>query len=174
MKPSGSGTKVSGPKTPEKPKVLASGMYAISSKNITPPRQGDWAPPTPKKKHVTFQEPSRVSTTHTKQPAVNNHKQPNSSLNDKRFGSLKNVVCGACNKCLLSFTHDKCYVRSVNTMHAKIPQVARPKMIPKNVRKTDITVAYRIVPQWKPTGRQFILCDIYGPKKSKAPTSKPL
>nr|GFA51559.1 hypothetical protein [Tanacetum cinerariifolium] len=32
-------------------------------------------------------------------------------------------------------------------------------------RKTDITVAYRIVPQWKPTGRQFILCDIYGPKK---------
>nr|GFA55550.1 integrase, catalytic region, zinc finger, CCHC-type, peptidase aspartic, catalytic [Tanacetum cinerariifolium] len=29
MKPSGSGTKVSGPKTPEKPKVLAPGMYAI-------------------------------------------------------------------------------------------------------------------------------------------------
>nr|GFB25466.1 hypothetical protein [Tanacetum cinerariifolium] len=184
MKPSGSGTKVSGPKTPEKPKVLAPGM----------------------KKHLTFQEPPRVSTTHTKQPAVNNHKQPNvnvivstrltpaaevskpqftrenqksrvlptknesarrvedhprnlnkrnnvnSSLIDKRFGSVKNVVCGACNKCLVSFTHDKCYVYSVNTMHAKIPQVARPKTIPKNVRKTDITVAYRIVPQWKPTG----------------------
>nr|GEZ83471.1 hypothetical protein [Tanacetum cinerariifolium] len=41
MKPSGSGTKVSGPKTPEKPKVLAPGMYAISSKYITPPRRGD-------------------------------------------------------------------------------------------------------------------------------------
>nr|GFB09337.1 hypothetical protein [Tanacetum cinerariifolium] len=53
-------------------------------------------------------------------------------------------------------------------------KVARPKTIPKNVRKTDITVAYRIVPQWKPTDRQFILCDIYGPKKSKAPTAKPL
>nr|GEZ86474.1 hypothetical protein [Tanacetum cinerariifolium] len=52
--------------------------------------------------------------------------------------------------------------------------VACPKTIPKNVRKTDITVAYRIVPQWKPTGRQFILCDIYGPKKSKAPTARPL
>nr|GFC05012.1 hypothetical protein [Tanacetum cinerariifolium]GFC28685.1 hypothetical protein [Tanacetum cinerariifolium] len=228
MKPSGSGTKVSGPKTPEKPKVLASGMYAISSKYITPPRRGDWAPPTPRKKHVTFQEPPRVSTTHTKQPAVNNHKQPNvnvivstglthavevskpqftrenqksrvlptknesarrvedhprnlnkrnnvnSSLNDKRFGSVKNAVCGACNKCLVSFTHDICYVRSVNTMHAKKPQDARPKMIPKNVRKTYITVAYKIVPQWKPTGRQFILCDIYGPKKSTAPTAKPL
>nr|GEX73904.1 ribonuclease H-like domain-containing protein [Tanacetum cinerariifolium] len=47
----GSGTKVSGPKTPEKPKVLAPGMYAISSKYITPPRRGDCAPPTPKKKH---------------------------------------------------------------------------------------------------------------------------
>nr|GFA71312.1 hypothetical protein [Tanacetum cinerariifolium] len=54
MKPSGSGTKVSGPKTLEKPKVLAPGMYAISSKYITPPRRGDWAPPTPRKKHVTF------------------------------------------------------------------------------------------------------------------------
>nr|GFC35033.1 hypothetical protein [Tanacetum cinerariifolium] len=73
----GSGTKVSGPKIPEKPKVLAPGMYAISSKYITPPRRGDWAPPTPRKKHVTFQEPPRVSTTNTKQPTVNNHKQPN-------------------------------------------------------------------------------------------------
>nr|GEY70237.1 hypothetical protein [Tanacetum cinerariifolium] len=228
MKPSGSGTKVSRPKTPEKPKVLAPGMYAISSKYITPLGRGDWAPPTPKKKHVMFQEPPRDSTTHVKQPAVNNHKQPNvnvivstgltpaaevskpqftrenqksrvlptknesarrvedhprnfnkrnnvnSSLNDKRFGSVKNAVCDACNKCLVSFTHDKCYVHSVNTMHAKKPQVARLKTIPKNVRKTDITVAYRIVPQWKSTGRQFILCDIYGPKKSKAPTAKPL
>nr|GEZ97875.1 hypothetical protein [Tanacetum cinerariifolium] len=52
-------------------------MYAISSEYITPPRREDWAPPTPRKKHVTFQEPLRVSTTHTKQPAINNHKQPN-------------------------------------------------------------------------------------------------
>nr|GFC28017.1 hypothetical protein [Tanacetum cinerariifolium] len=175
MKPSGSGTKVSGPKTPEKPKVLAPGMYVISSKYITPPKRGYWALLTPRKKHVTFQEPPRVSTTHTKQLAVNNHKQPNvnvivstgltpaaevskpqftrenqksrvlptknesaervedqprnlnkrnnvnSSSNDKRFGFVKNVVCGACNKCLVSFTHDKCYVHSVNTMHAKKP-----------------------------------------------------
>nr|GFD37116.1 hypothetical protein [Tanacetum cinerariifolium] len=105
---------------------------------------------------------------------LNKRNNVNSSLNDKRFGSVKNIVCGACNTCLVSFIHDKCYVRSVNTMHAKKPQVAHHKMIPKNVRKTDITVAYRIVPQWKPTGRQFILCDIYGPKKSKAPTAKPL
>nr|GEZ19847.1 retrovirus-related Pol polyprotein from transposon TNT 1-94 [Tanacetum cinerariifolium] len=96
-------------------------------------------------------------------------------VNVKCFGSVlnKNAVCFYCNKCLVSFTHDNCYVRSMNSMHAK-KRVARPKTIPNNVRKTDITVAYRIVPQWKTTGRQFILCDIYGPKKSKAPIAKPL
>nr|GFA35379.1 hypothetical protein [Tanacetum cinerariifolium] len=176
MKPSGSGTKVSGPKTPEKPKVVAPWMYAISSKYITPPRPGEWAPPTPRKKHVTVLPTKNKSARRVEDYPRNLNKRNNvnSSLNDKRFGSVKNVICDACKKCLVSFTHDKCYVRSVNTMHAKKPQVARPKMIPKNVRKTDITIAYRIVPQWKPTDRQFILCDIYGPKKSKAPTAKPL
>ncbi|GKC47143.1 hypothetical protein Tco_1064865, partial [Tanacetum coccineum] len=96
-------TKVSGPKTPEKPKVLTPGMYAISSKYIPPPKRADWIPPTLRKKHV-----------------------------------------------------------------------ARPKTTPKYIRKTDITVAPRIVPQWKPTGRQFLLCDIYGPKKSLTPIAKPL
>nr|GEX67247.1 putative ribonuclease H-like domain-containing protein [Tanacetum cinerariifolium] len=143
MKPSGSNTKVSGPKTIEKPKVLAPGMYGISSKYITPPRRGDWAPPAPRKKHVTFQEPPKVSTPHTKQPAVNNHKQPN-----------VNVI--------------------LSKRLTPVAKVAFPKTIPKNVRKTVITVAYRIVSQWKPTSQQFILCDIYGPKKSKAPTAKPL
>ncbi|GJR29972.1 hypothetical protein Tco_1106204 [Tanacetum coccineum] len=233
MKPSGCDTKVSGPKTPEKPKVLAPGMYAISSKYIPPPKRADWIPPTPRKKHVTFQEPTRASTRHTKQTAVNNHKKPNvnvivstgmkpaagvsktqsksdnqksrvlpsknvsarriedhprnlnkkknvnSSLYVKRFGyvSNKNAVCGACDKCLVSFNHDSCLVinvPSMNTMHAKKPQVARPKTTPKYIRKTDITVAPRIVPQWKPTGRQFLLCDIYGPKKSLTPIAKPL
>nr|GFB71674.1 hypothetical protein [Tanacetum cinerariifolium] len=74
VKPSGSGTNVSRPKTPEQPNVLAPGMYAISSRYITPPRRGDWAPPTPKKKQVTFQKTPRVSTTHTKQTDVNNQK----------------------------------------------------------------------------------------------------
>ncbi|GJV21828.1 putative reverse transcriptase domain, ribonuclease H-like domain, aspartic peptidase domain protein [Tanacetum coccineum] len=233
MKPSGCDTKVSGPETPEKPKVLVPGMYVIRSKYIPPPKRADWIPPTPRKKHVTFQEPTRASTRHTKQTAVNNHKKPNvnvivstgmkpaagvsktqsksdnqksrvlpsknvsarriedhprnlnkkknvnSSLYVKRFGyvSNKNAVCGACDKCLVSFNHDSCLVinvPSMNTMHAKKPQVARPKTTPKYIRKTDITVAPRIVPQWKPTGRQFLLCDIYGPKKSLTPIAKPL
>ncbi|GJV26186.1 hypothetical protein Tco_1378881 [Tanacetum coccineum] len=51
------------PTVPEKPKVLTSGMYAISSKYIVPPRRVNRAEPTPlpKKKQVTFQEPPRTS-----------------------------------------------------------------------------------------------------------------
>ncbi|GJW63142.1 retrovirus-related pol polyprotein from transposon TNT 1-94 [Tanacetum coccineum] len=110
---------------------------------------------------------------------LNKKKNVNSSLYVKRFGyvSNKNAVCGACDKCLDSFNHDSCLVinvPSMNTMHAKKPQVARPKTTPKYIRKTYITVAPRIVPQWKPTGRQFLLCDIYGPMKSLTPIAKTL
>nr|GEZ03418.1 hypothetical protein [Tanacetum cinerariifolium] len=47
------------PIVPEKPKVLAPGMYAIISKYIVPPRRVNRAEPTPlpKKKQATFQEP---------------------------------------------------------------------------------------------------------------------
>nr|GEZ26216.1 hypothetical protein [Tanacetum cinerariifolium] len=47
------------PIVPEKPKVLAPGMYAISFKYIVPPRRVNRAEPTPlpKKKQATFQEP---------------------------------------------------------------------------------------------------------------------
>nr|GEV96486.1 hypothetical protein CTI12_AA530670 [Tanacetum cinerariifolium] len=51
------GKKNSGPTgTPTKSKVLASGMYAISSKYIPPQKRADWVQPTllPKKKQVTF------------------------------------------------------------------------------------------------------------------------
>ncbi|GJV39642.1 hypothetical protein Tco_1418082 [Tanacetum coccineum] len=110
---------------------------------------------------------------------LNKKKNVNSSLYVKRFGyvSNKNAVCGACDKCLVSFNHDSFLVinvPSMNTIHAKKPQVARPKTTPKYIKKTDITVAPRIVPQWKPTGRQFLLYDIFGLKKSLTPISKPL
>nr|GEX64338.1 hypothetical protein [Tanacetum cinerariifolium] len=131
------------------------------------------------------------------QPTVNNHKQPNvnvivsagltpaAEVSKPQFTreNQKSRVLPTKNESarrvedhprnlnkrnnVNSSLNDKCFGSVKNA-------VARPKTIPKNVKKTDITVAYRIVPQWKPTSRQFILCDIYGPKKSKAPTAKPL
>nr|GFB78303.1 hypothetical protein [Tanacetum cinerariifolium] len=82
MKPSGSGTKVSGPKTPEKLKVLALGMYTKSSKYIPPQKRADWAQPTllPKKKQVTFLEPYRTSSRSTQKPLVQ-HKKPTIPVN---------------------------------------------------------------------------------------------
>ncbi|GJY84790.1 hypothetical protein Tco_0498816 [Tanacetum coccineum] len=201
MKPSGCDTKVSRPKTPEKPKVLAPGMYAISSK-YTPHQNELIGFHRPLGRSMLRMKPAaRVSKTLSKSdnqksrvlPSknvsarriedhprnLNKKKNVNSSLYVKRFGyvSNKNAVCGACDKCLVSFNHDSCLVinvPSMNTMHAKQPQVARPKTTPKYIRKTNITIAPRIVPQWKPTGRQFLLCDIYGLKKSLTPIAKPL
>ncbi|GJV41333.1 retrovirus-related pol polyprotein from transposon TNT 1-94 [Tanacetum coccineum] len=184
MKPSGCDTKVSGPKTPEKPKVLAPGMYAISSKYIPPPKRADWIPPTPRKKHVTFQEPTRASTRHTKQTAVNNHKKPNVNVivstgmktcaGVSKFQSSKMLITRSLEFCLIRI----CLVinvPSMNTMHAKKPQVARPKTTPKYIRKTDIIGCSQncssVEAHWR---NQFLLCDIYGPKKSLTPIAKPL
>nr|GFA79019.1 integrase, catalytic region, zinc finger, CCHC-type, peptidase aspartic, catalytic [Tanacetum cinerariifolium] len=124
MKPSGSGTKVSGPKTPEKPKVLASGMYVIRLTPAAEVRKPQFTKENQKSRVLpTKNESTRRVEDHLRN--LNKRNNVNSSLIDKRFGSVKNVVCGACNKCLVSFTHDKCYVRSVNTMHAKKPQVVQ-------------------------------------------------
>nr|GFB67169.1 hypothetical protein [Tanacetum cinerariifolium] len=127
MKPSGSGTKVSGPKTPEKPKVLAPGMYAISSKYITHLDKEIGL------HQLLGRSMSRLT------PAAEVSKPQFTRENQKsRVLPTKNE----------SARRVEDHPRNLN----KRNNVARPKTIPKNVRKTDITVAYRIVPQWKATG----------------------
>ncbi|GJS20524.1 hypothetical protein Tco_0449156 [Tanacetum coccineum] len=167
MKPSGCDTKVSGPKTPEKNlKVLAPGMYAISSKYIPPPKQADWIPPTPRKKHVTFQEPTRASTRHTKQTAVNNHKKPNVNV----IVSTGMKPAAGVSKTQSKSDNQKSRVLPLRNLK---PQVARPKTTPNILRKTDLPL-HQNCSSMNPTSRQFLLCDIYGPKKSMTPIAKPL
>nr|GEV11647.1 hypothetical protein [Tanacetum cinerariifolium] len=71
------------PIVPEKPKVLAPGMYAISSKYIVPPRRYNRAEPTPlpKKKQATFQELPRPSNRPTQKTVVQQNKKPNIYVN---------------------------------------------------------------------------------------------
>nr|GEV63261.1 hypothetical protein [Tanacetum cinerariifolium] len=71
------------PIVPEKPKVLAPGMYAISSKYIVPPRRVNRAEPThlPKKKQATFQEPPRPSNRPIQKTVVQQNKKPNIHVN---------------------------------------------------------------------------------------------
>nr|GEX02869.1 hypothetical protein [Tanacetum cinerariifolium] len=66
------------PIVPEKPKVLAPGMYAISSKYIIPPQRVNRAEPTrlPKKKKATFQEPPRPSNRPIQKIVVQQNKKP--------------------------------------------------------------------------------------------------
>nr|GEY67516.1 hypothetical protein [Tanacetum cinerariifolium] len=71
------------PIVPEKPKVLAPGMYAISSKYIVPPRRVNRAKQThlPKKKQATFQDPPRPSNRPTQKTIVQQNKKPNIHVN---------------------------------------------------------------------------------------------
>nr|GEX26115.1 hypothetical protein [Tanacetum cinerariifolium] len=71
------------PIVPEKPKVLALEMYAISSKYIVPPQRVNRAEPTPlpKKKQATFQEPPRPSNRPTQKTVVPQNKKPNIHVN---------------------------------------------------------------------------------------------
>nr|GFC97763.1 hypothetical protein [Tanacetum cinerariifolium] len=77
------GKKNSGPTgTPTKSKVLASGMYAISSKYIPPQKRADWVQPTllPKKKQVTFLEHHRTLPRSSQKLPVQ-HKKPTLPVN---------------------------------------------------------------------------------------------
>nr|GEU69485.1 putative reverse transcriptase domain-containing protein [Tanacetum cinerariifolium] len=73
------GNKTSGTTKPANPKVIASGMYAISPKYIVPQRRTNRETPIPfpKKKQVTFQETPKPSPRFTKKPVAPLLKKPN-------------------------------------------------------------------------------------------------
>ncbi|GJU85131.1 hypothetical protein Tco_1292677 [Tanacetum coccineum] len=138
-----------GPTEPEKPKVLASMMYAKSSKYIVPPKRSNWVQPTLllKKKQVTFQDSHRTSQRPTQKPPVRQHKKPTVPVNF--------------------------VVRSTKSVNAKPHQAKRVVNTSRNAWQATKDEVARIVPKWKLTGRRFNLCDIYGPSKSTKPIVKP-
>nr|GEX05087.1 hypothetical protein [Tanacetum cinerariifolium] len=71
------------PIVPGKPKVLAPGMYSISSKYIISPRRVNRAEltPLPKKKQATFQEPLKPLNRPTQKTVVQQNKKPNIHVN---------------------------------------------------------------------------------------------
>nr|GFC41033.1 hypothetical protein [Tanacetum cinerariifolium] len=73
------GNKTSRTTKPANPKVIASGMYAISPKYIVPQRRTNRETliPLPKKKQVTFQETPKPSPRFTKKPVAPLLKKPN-------------------------------------------------------------------------------------------------
>nr|GEZ78062.1 hypothetical protein [Tanacetum cinerariifolium] len=197
MKPSGSGTKVSRPKTPDKPKVVASGMYTKSSKYIPPQKRTDWVQPTllPKKKQVTFLEPHRTSPRSTQKPPVQ-HKKPTISVN--MFPKAKPAIearkpipkgntqnhnplpAKSVKARRAADYYRNLYVdisqfvdRSMKSVHAKPHQEKRVVNTSTNSWNATKNTVTRIVPIWKPTGRRFNLHDIFGSRMSMKPIVKP-
>nr|GEY37944.1 hypothetical protein [Tanacetum cinerariifolium] len=161
------GKKNSGPTgTPTKSKVLALGMYAISSKYIPPQKRADWVQPTllPKKKQVTFLEPHRTSPRSTQKPPVQ-HKKPTVPVN--MFPKPKPTT--EARKPI-----PKRNTQNYNPLPAKSVKAKRAADYYRNLYNATKNTVTRIVPIWKPTGRRFNIHDIFGSRKSTEPIVKPL
>ncbi|GJZ50716.1 hypothetical protein Tco_0605231, partial [Tanacetum coccineum] len=86
-----------------------------------------------------------------------------SSISYKRtiINSNSNSICKTCNKCLMSFNHDKCVVKSLK--YAKKPpvnKVLRVKPV-KQVWQATGKLFNNVRFQWQPTGRKFTLGEHY-------------
>ncbi|GJX33491.1 hypothetical protein Tco_0243346 [Tanacetum coccineum] len=64
-------------------------------------------------------------------------------------------------------------VHSTKSVHVKTHQAKCAVNTSKNAWKATKEDVARIVPQWKPTGKRFNLCDIYGPRMSTEPIVTP-
>ncbi|GJR25592.1 putative reverse transcriptase domain-containing protein [Tanacetum coccineum] len=193
------GKKNSGPTELVKPKVLASMMYTKSSKYIVPPKRANWVQPTPlpKKKQVTFQDPHRSSPRPAQKPQVQQHKKPtvpvnvfqkpkpatvarkpnpkNNFRNHSRLPT-KNVKARRAADYYRNLYVDigQFVVHSTKFVHVKTHEAKCAVNTSKNAWKATKEDVARIVPQWKPTGKRFNLCDIYGPRMSTDAIVKPL
>ncbi|GJY76252.1 hypothetical protein Tco_0481368 [Tanacetum coccineum] len=187
------------PTKPQKPKVLAPGMYAISSKYIPPPRRVNRDKPnvhvnlsTGVKPATGASKPTSTSSTrnHSVLPAksekarrvedhprnLNKTNRVDSSFHVKStcFVSNSNVVCEICNECLVSVNHNNCMVRSLNSVNAKTTHAKRVVHHSKKVWKATRNVVASVKPQWQPTGRLFTLCDKYPLTRIVEPVVAPL
>ncbi|GKB54866.1 hypothetical protein Tco_0905619 [Tanacetum coccineum] len=166
----------SGPSTSETPKVLASGIYNVGSKYIPPPKRANWVKPSPlpKKKQVTFQEPSRPSTRPTQKPPVQQNKKHNVSVNlstrtkpateprkpmpkshtrNHRFLPSKSVNerrAADHNRKLNFVDHNQFVIRSLKSVYPKTPKAKHNMKTTKKVWKAKVVASVK--PQWKPTG----------------------
>ncbi|GJZ36976.1 hypothetical protein Tco_0583167 [Tanacetum coccineum] len=159
------GKTTSGSTSSEKPKVLASGMYTNSSKYVPPPKRANWVKPTPLPKKKT--KPATESRKPMPKSHTRNHRiLPRKSVNARR---------GADHNRKLNFVdHNQFVIRSLKYVNTKTPQakhsVNHTKKVWKATRNHNVhttKTAWRpigkvvgsVKPQWKPTGRHFVLYD---------------
>ncbi|GKB79726.1 retrovirus-related pol polyprotein from transposon TNT 1-94 [Tanacetum coccineum] len=136
---------------PEKPKVLAPGLYAM----------------TPKSENVKrVDNPLR---------SLNKRNRVDSSLSVKRIGFISNSVsvCNICNECLVFGNHNMCGVKNLNFVNAKNPKVNNDATV-KQVWKATGKIFASVGSKWRPTGRKFTLGDTYPLTRISKPEVVPL
>ncbi|GJX62460.1 hypothetical protein Tco_0295360 [Tanacetum coccineum] len=139
-----------------KPKVLAPGVKDATATSGSKPMSNT-------KKDRTL--PAKSDTKKVEEHSRNNKssvKQKNrvdSSISYKRtvINSNSNSICKTCNKCLMSFNHDKCVVRSLKFVKKspvnKIWKVKQVKQVWQATGKLFTNIGF----QWQPTSRKFTL-----------------
>ncbi|GKA58254.1 hypothetical protein Tco_0757442 [Tanacetum coccineum] len=126
---------------PEKPKVLAPGLYAMMPKNF----------PARSENVKRVDNPLR---------SLNKRNRVDSSLRVKRTGFISKSVSvrNICNECLVFGNHNKCGVKTLNSVNAKNPKVNNDANV-KQVWKATDKIFTSVGSKWMPTGRKFTLGD---------------
>nr|GEW35038.1 integrase, catalytic region, zinc finger, CCHC-type, peptidase aspartic, catalytic [Tanacetum cinerariifolium] len=140
-----------------KPKVLAPGM----SKNATASSGSQPKSNTKKDRTLSAKSDKKKVEDHSRnnKSSVKQKNTVDSSISYKRtvINSNFNSVYKTCNKCLMSFNHDKCVVKSlkfVKKPHVhKVWRVKQVKQVWQETRKLFTNVRF----QWQTTGRKFTL-----------------
>ncbi|GJX50170.1 hypothetical protein Tco_0277015 [Tanacetum coccineum] len=156
---------------PGKPKVLASGLYAMTPKYIPPQKRNNREANTPLPRKETI---SLVKKTNVNLPArsenvkrvdnplrnLNKRNRDDSSLSVKPTGFISKsfFLCKTCNECLVFGNHNKCGVKNLNYVNAKNPKVKNNATM-KQVWKATGKIFASVGSKWKPTGRKFTLGD---------------
>nr|GEX19628.1 hypothetical protein [Tanacetum cinerariifolium] len=193
------GNKSSETTTPTNLKVLALGMYAIGTPKPSPRVTKKPIAPQVKKDNIVMhlsigiKSATGASKTASKNHAwiyrklpakstsgekvkdhprnLNKQNHVDSHFNTKRLVSISNLnaVCGACQECLFSFSHDKYVVYSMNSVK---PKATPNRQTTKKVWKQKVVAHAK--PQWMPTGRHFTLYDSYPLTRILDPMKEPL
>ncbi|GKF26435.1 hypothetical protein Tco_0082329, partial [Tanacetum coccineum] len=141
---------------PEKPKVLAPSLYAMTPKNL----------PARSENVKRVDNPLRN---------LNKRNHVDSSLSIKRTGFIsKSVsVCKTCNECLVFGNHNKCGVKNLNYVNAKNLKVKNDAIV-KQVWKATGKIFASVGSKWKLTRRKFTLGDTYPLTRITKPEVVPL
>nr|GFB01038.1 copia protein [Tanacetum cinerariifolium] len=148
LKARNKGKPLSPSEQPEKPKVLAPGMFSISTKYVPSPRRGV-KPASRARKPSLKRVPQPIKSLPAKQESrkrvevhhrnLNKLNRVDSRLNFKPTDFVSDSIAGCkmCNECLFAFNHDKCVVCYLKSMNAK-PSSAKRVSIPTKQTKYQL------------------------------------